>query len=603
MTRTKKPTVVITGADHPTGLGIARSLAKIKCNIIGVYSHDDPCCLSKYWDRLIHIENYADIVNVLISIGKEYNETIVLFMAQDNVVKLVSNAREQLQDFYLFYLPPKNIVDIFLDKARFHAWALENGFNVPVSYICTSHQELQVCLENIPYPVILKPFEKTERWEILSPLNKTFKLNNKDDLKQIRFDIFEAAPKIIVQQWIPGGDNTIFFSLVYFNRCSNQVAYYTGRKLFQWPPLCGSTAAAIGEHCSEACDVTEQLFSIAGFQGLGSMEFKRSSLDGKFYIIEPTIGRCDLQSNIALAGGVNLPALALADACGAIAPAMKLRKATWINEEGLLDSVRVYLDKGHLSKHDLFLLLRPHIACAYFALSDPRPAWYIIRQKLVKLKIIGKINKALKLLVHGEYRLLLFRLLSFIPPHLFCYDNFFFVYCESNSVQKLIRPLPPKYSIIIHDFNYNLLERIKQQLPHNLDTVYYRLPQHEEKTKVITIEYKNTIIALQFILFDAKVPSPSHYNLKIDKNVVTGYGIFIHPDHRNKGLFYHLFNSAFDLSTRFGSPGIYAEIHSLNRISILAHKRMGFKLYKNIHYIELFRKRIFFESSKSKLFN
>lgn len=374
-------TVVITGADHPTGLGTARALAKQHCRIIGIYCRETPCCKSKHWSRLVQLEEYGQIVDLLVSLGKESAEKSVLFMTQDNVVKLVSDQRERLLPYYLFHLPDKNVVDAFLDKTSFHVWALEHGFNVPASHVCASHEELADCLDRIPFPVIIKPFEKTEKWEKLSPVHKILQLTKRSELEQIPFNLFEAAPRLLVQQWIPGGDSNVYFCLVYYDDHGKKVADFTGRKLFQWPPLCGSTAAAISEENEHVRQVTEQLFNQAGYQGLGSLEFKRSDADGQYYIIEPTVGRNDLQSNIALAGGVNLTAFALAGAVGSRFPEARKKKAAWINEEGLLDALRACRREQRVWKSDVLKVLKPSMQFANFAIGDPYPIYHLMRSK------------------------------------------------------------------------------------------------------------------------------------------------------------------------------------------------------------------------------
>ena len=52
------------------------------------------------------------------------------------------------------------------------------------------------------------------------------------------------------------------------------------------------------------------------YRGLGSMEYKRDPRDNKYYMIEPTVGRADLQSGIADINGLNIPLIAYFDILG-----------------------------------------------------------------------------------------------------------------------------------------------------------------------------------------------------------------------------------------------------------------------------------------------
>ena len=113
-------------------------------------------------------------------------------------------------------------------------------------------------------------------------------------------DPFHLSDRYILQEWIPGGDSEVFFVLFAFDENGVMLAEYAGQKLWQWPPLGGSTAV---------CRLIEepQLVSLARtialrlkMTGLGSIEFKRDPRTGKFLVTEPTVGRNDYQSGVAL---------------------------------------------------------------------------------------------------------------------------------------------------------------------------------------------------------------------------------------------------------------------------------------------------------------
>ena len=382
-------TVTVTGANHPTGLGIARALGDLGCEIIGLYQGDETyCCKSRYWSQLIRFRNSDEIIDLLVCLGKKRTEKSVLFMVEDSVVKLVSDNRAILRPFYHFLLPSREVVDLFLDKAAFQEWAQEHDFLLPRSTVCESWNQLLRALDNIELPAIIKPYEKTDAWEKASPLDKTIRINAKSDLEVIRFDLFSVSEKILVQQWVPGGDDSIYYCLMYYDEQGKEVAYYTGKKLFQWPPYCGSTAAAVGVHNEEVHRITKSLFDKAGYRGLGSLELKLNSLDNKFYLIEPTVGRNDLQSNVAVAGGVNLSKLAFCDLVGLERPQFHRKRGSWIHEEALLDSLRCYQMRGYLLYKKILPLLSIHIKFAYFDRRDLLPFIQLATER-IKRKIPG----------------------------------------------------------------------------------------------------------------------------------------------------------------------------------------------------------------------
>lgn len=380
--------VVITGADHPTGLGTARAIAETGTKIIGIYSNiESPCCKSRLWHQLFFYNRKSEnLFEKLIETGKKLNKKSVLFPVQDSVVQLISENREELQKYFYFIIPSKKKVNLFLDKTSFHEWAIEHGFPVPESFIVSSEKELTSVLSKVKYPVIIKPYLKTKKWDILSPNNKAFLLMKKQDIDFISFNLFNASRKLIIQQWISGGDDCVHFCLTYFNRDGQELAYYTGKKLLQWPPYCGSTAMAVGTLNSEVHDLTKKLFLKACFCGIGSLEFKQNEEDKKYYIIEPTIGRNDLQSNVATAGGVNLTQIALSDIFAGKEKQINYRKSkgVWIEENGVIDAIRQDLTKTKFIFESLTELTTKKISFAYFNHRDPMPFFYLLRNKIYR---------------------------------------------------------------------------------------------------------------------------------------------------------------------------------------------------------------------------
>ena len=266
-----------------------------------------------------------------------------------------------------------------MEKTTFYQWAVERGFPVPQSCEVGSPTELDRVLDTVEYPVIIKPVLRTRSWCKLCPVDKVLKLNAKAELARIGFDLFEAAPELLVQQWIPGGDGDVHFCLVYYDRQGRELVYYTGRKLLQWPPRCGSTAVTVGTVNDDVHRLTQDVFREAEFRGLGSLEVKQSSEDKRYYITEPTVGRNDLQSFLAVAGGVNLSAAAYFDAVnsGQAVTAQRARRATWLNEYSLPAAIK---QSGRFKYRHLLRVFGRRMSLAYFSFADPMPFCHLLKR-------------------------------------------------------------------------------------------------------------------------------------------------------------------------------------------------------------------------------
>lgn len=397
-TRSRYP-VFITAADHPTGLITARALLGSGAQVIGFCQNKTtPACRSNRWSALHTLGDHEDLLNSnLIAVRRSFEQKPVLMPIQDDLVHWISKNRSFYEKYFLFNLPSEETVDLLLDKAEFHNWAAKNGFTVPESYILSEFNEAATRIREFGYKAIIKPYLKTEKWNRSNPADKVFKITSKEDLYKVGENIFATCPKIVVQRWIPGGDENIFFCLTYFDKNGNDLGYFTGRKLYQWPVHCGSTAVAVSEANQEIMETTREIFRRANYRGLGSIEFKKNPEDGKYFIIEPTVGRNDLQSYVSVQMGLNFTRFALDDLVGdrtqSFRPSVNTATQTlWINEETVLDSIRRRPEKtiGPLN-YLLRRLFDGKVSFAYLHLKDLGPFAFLAFKK-----VTGILEKMIK---------------------------------------------------------------------------------------------------------------------------------------------------------------------------------------------------------------
>jgi predicted ATP-grasp superfamily ATP-dependent carboligase len=373
----QKHVVLITGAHVQTGYGTARSLFGVNAEIIGLSANSNSrFTRSRFWDRIVTVDKSMGAhLDKLIELGKNADDKMTLLIAQDEVVQIVSDNRDELEKYYNFVLPDRDAVDLMMDKTRFHPWAREHGFLVPESHIVGTKEELEHALDTIRYPIILKPLCRTPEWMAQSNGNKVYHLANKHEIHDINFDLLEAAPKLLLSHFVPGGDGNVHFCLVYNDRQGRELGYYTGRKVLQWPHLTGSTAIGIGTDNERVHQLTSELLAQTGLRGLGSVEFKKSDQDGQYYITEPTVGRNDYQSYLGTAGGVNLTQIAYYDITGQQPPANlnKRKKAVWIDEAYSSLAVGKKERRTLLTPANLAKAVGHKVAFSNLNLADPLP--------------------------------------------------------------------------------------------------------------------------------------------------------------------------------------------------------------------------------------
>jgi D-aspartate ligase len=381
--------VVITGADIPVGLGLARALRGLGVPIYGLaLDRQSPCCRSSLWDDIWYLDDDSEQewLEALLKLSTRH-PCHVLFPAQDTVVDIVSRNRELLSGHYRFVLPEHSTVQLLADKSIFAPWAQAHGFPVPRTHVVSSPEELDAALNELTFPVVLKPPVPNQRWHNGGGRKERYRLNSRAAVGNMPFQYFDVSDRYVVQEWIEGNDSDVHFCLVYRDASGRELAHQTGRKLVQWPVGTGNTALCTTTEDPFLHRLAQQLFDRAGLVGLASVEVKRDRRDGRYYITEPTVGRPNLQSNVATAAGRNLTVVAYFDACGGSGDgglSQRRRNAVWLHESNLPPALIVAAARRELNLVELgrALCRCRAVMCAYAAAADMGPLMVMLVRKL-----------------------------------------------------------------------------------------------------------------------------------------------------------------------------------------------------------------------------
>jgi D-aspartate ligase len=239
----------------------------------------------------------------------------VLFRTKEATVASVSAARDRLDRQFRFVLPQRVILESLTDKLGFQDMAERWSFPVPRAVIVKTLDDLEKA-KGLSFPCVLKPDRHVEAYQ--AKFKKAYRVDSFDELSQLYGLIFPVYSTVIAQEWIEGDDGDIFFCLQYRNAANQKLGSFTGRKIRAFPPQTGGTASctAAPEESRLLEELTDRFFDRSHCVGMVSMEFKRDRRSGRFYMVEPTVGRTDHQSEIATLNGENLPLIAYADLCG-----------------------------------------------------------------------------------------------------------------------------------------------------------------------------------------------------------------------------------------------------------------------------------------------
>ncbi|MFL9923602.1 carboxylate--amine ligase [Herbaspirillum lusitanum] len=351
-------------------LGIVRSLGSVGVPLIVVDSNPaSPAMRSRYGRKHLVASLEGDsLVESLLALTRELSTPPVLFLTEEKSVNTVSAQRERIMPAFLIRLPQHERLMQLMHKQGFSELAEACRAPVPRTVRIQKQEDLAQ-LSRLRFPCVFKPSEKS--YEYGARFQKAYKVKSAEEVAALFADIAPVLPDMVAQEWIEGEDDEIYFCLQYLDVDGAVVSSFTGRKIRSWPPRIGGTASctAAWEFQDTLTEMTRAFFAEVGFSGMGSMEYKRDSRDGKFYMVEPTVGRTDYQQEVATLNGVNIPFAAYLHEVDLPAPGVKPRSQAVIWRDPQADKWSFEQGGGKVDRRSA----GAPVADAYLRWNDPLP--------------------------------------------------------------------------------------------------------------------------------------------------------------------------------------------------------------------------------------
>ena len=243
----------------------------------------------------------------------------MLLPLTDMVCPYVADYRAALAEEFDVCLAPNEIFFRFLDKPQANALAEQCGLTIPQTHSASSKEELNALLEQMPLPTIVKPTWWRQRGNNVD--FKTVCCNSKDELLDVSARLIEDGAAIMVQQYIPGDDETVEIYMFYRSLDGAVIHGCTGTKIRQRPPGAGIMASGQAKWSPDLAHLCNEFLDKTDYRGLGGIEFKR--YQGRRYFIEMN-PRAESCYALAAKVGVDLPWLAYADMTYGGIPAQEL---------------------------------------------------------------------------------------------------------------------------------------------------------------------------------------------------------------------------------------------------------------------------------------
>ena len=168
-------------------------------------------------------------------------------------------------------------------------------------------------------------------------------------------------------------------------------AEFAGRKLRLAPPHYGMGTYAESIDARDVLDTGRLVFERLGYRGMGHVDLKRDTRDGKLYLFELN-PRFSVWTGLDIACGIDFPYYYYLTCIGEeyVAPRLYAIGRRWLNFETDRKGIKTYVRDRTWTRTRWLASLPRATVWALFAVDDPIPSWVSFR-RWIRHSIVGRL--------------------------------------------------------------------------------------------------------------------------------------------------------------------------------------------------------------------
>jgi D-aspartate ligase len=288
--------VVILRLDHYGALGILRSLGRLGVPTYGLHrTTDAPALRSRYsrggfvWD--LDQAPAARSVEYLFGIAARLARRPILVPSNDETALFLAENAAQLRAAFRFQENSAQLVRALYGKRSMYELARRLGIPTAETFFPTSREQVRAFAATAQFPLMLKGSDgirvarRTGRkMAIVSSVAEL--LDEYDRMED------PARPDLMIQEYIPGGEDAQWMFNGYFDARSECAFGLTGRKLRQTPVYTGMTSLGVCIRNDEIDRLTREFMKAIGYRGILDIGYRYDARDGRYKVLDvnPRVG-------------------------------------------------------------------------------------------------------------------------------------------------------------------------------------------------------------------------------------------------------------------------------------------------------------------------
>src|SRR5215475_3435025 len=385
------PVVVLRGVESAShgALGVLRSFGRLGVPVHAVACNRRTAAFSSRYCVGKYVWNVANghpekSVKFLLDVSRKIGGRSILIPTDDKALLFCVSCAEILREQFLFPDMCPKLIRNLSSKEGMYNLAKKHGVPTPEAAFPKSRQDVLEFVSRATFPVMVKGVFASVLLKTTG--QKMFIVRTASELLE-KYDAAEdlANPNWMLQEYIPGGDDTVWMLDGYFNDRSECLVSFTGKKIRQYPVFHGSTSLGICIENETVRRTTTEFMKNLGYKGILDIGYRYDARDGQYKLLDvnPRIGstfRLFVAEN-----GMDVARAMYLDLTGQPVPLSPQREGRkWFVELDLKSSLDYYRE-GSLTLRQWLRSLRGIEEAGYFASDDLAPFWRLCFTALSRL--------------------------------------------------------------------------------------------------------------------------------------------------------------------------------------------------------------------------
>lgn len=377
-------------------LAIMRTLGRQGIDVYGVDRRRTPALTSRYCKRSFFKtydpDSADDYLDFVIEIGETIGSKCVLIPTSDSLSEFVADYGEQLGETFLFPKNDPELISGLSNKESMYELVTKHGIPTAITNFPKRESDIVKLKSELKFPIMLKGI-RGDRLQAKTGIKMLIVSTYEELIKQFRILNDPEEPNLMLQEYIPGGDDEVYIFNGYFNDKSECLSAFTGHKIRQFPIHTG--CASLGE-CrwnQNVADLTIKSMQAFGYKGILDIGYRLDPRDGLYKVLDinPRVGQAfrlfTAENDMDVVQSLYL------DLTNQPAPEIRPREGRrWLIEDFDVIATAYYIRERSISFGDWLRSFRGVQETAWFNWRDPVP-FVMMLASFIKQTILWTLNQ------------------------------------------------------------------------------------------------------------------------------------------------------------------------------------------------------------------